>query len=281
MKALGMAILLALTSASFVMALGPWDSDTARGAGSLEAQGRAGGLMMRWQPPATLPTDPLVGYQLRHRPQTTSQTPATWTTVDVGVVTSHRLTGLRNGTTYDVEVATRTAQGVGTFYASTTGTPGASQCESGTAVSDPASNPGLVEDCETLLGLKSELAGTATLNWSASTPVTSWEGVGVSRSPSRVTSLGLRYNQLTGSIPVELGQLSNLTSLNLDGNQLTGSIPAELGQLSSLTTLSLYGNELTGSIPVELGQLSNLTFLSLGGNELTGSIPVERQQPDD
>ena len=119
-KALGLAILLALTSASFTMALGPWNSDTAQGAGELEAQGRAGGLMVRWEPPATLPTDPLVGYQLRHRPQTTSQTPATWTTVDVGVVTSYRVTGLRDGTTYDVEVATRTAGAVGTFYASTT-----------------------------------------------------------------------------------------------------------------------------------------------------------------
>ena len=157
--------------------------------------------MMRWEPPATLPEEPLTGYQLRHRPQTTLQTPATWTTVDVGVVTSHRLTGLRNGTTYDVEVATRTAQGVGTFYASTTGTPGASQCESGTAVSDPASNPGLVEDCEVLLAARDTLAGTGTLNWSASTPVTSWEGVRVSRSLSRVTSLGLSDKQPTGSIP--------------------------------------------------------------------------------
>ena len=143
--------------------------------------------MVRWEPPATLPTDPLVGYQLRHRPQTTSQTPATWTTVDVGVVTSYRVAGLTDGTTYDVEVATRTTGEVGIFYASTTGTPGASQCESGTAVSAPANNPGLVEDCETLLGLKAELAGTATLNWSATTAIASWDGVSVSGTPLRVT----------------------------------------------------------------------------------------------
>ena len=234
--------------------------------------------MMRWEPPATLPEEPLTGYQLRHRPQTTLQTPATWTTVDVGVVTSHRLTGLRNGTTYDVEVATRTAQGVGTFYASTTGTPGASQCESGTAVSDPASNPGLVEDCEVLLAARDTLAGTGTLNWSASTPVTSWEGVGVSRSPSRVTSLGLSDKQPTGSIPVELGQLSNLHQVYLYNNQLTGSIPVELGQLSNLWQLRLSGNELTGAIPAELANLTNLKELWLNNNQLTGLVPHQLAQ---
>jgi Leucine-rich repeat (LRR) protein len=81
--------------------------------------------------------------------------------------------------------------------------------------------------------------------------------------------------KLTGTIPTELGNLSNLTYLSLGGNDLTGSIPTELGNLSNLTRLYLYSNDLTGSIPTELGNLSNLTYLSLGGNDLTGSIPTE------
>ena len=304
MKTLGMAILLALTSASFVMALGPWNSDTAQGAGELEAQGRAGGLMMRWEPPATLPEEPLTGYQLRHRPQTTSQTPA-WTTVDVGVVTNHRVSGLTDGTTYDVEVATRTAQGVGTFYASTTGTPGASQCESGTAVTDPSNNHGLVEDCETLLTLKAEFNDGPALNWSDSSVMRDWRGIGLSGTPPRVTSvllrnkgnyppdrwfstipadlgklshltyLNLNGSYLTGSIPAELGNLANLAALDLSRGDLTGSIPAELGNLTNLTSLDLEDNDLTGTIPTELGNLTNLTSLNLGSNDLTGTIPTE------
>ena len=35
--------------------------------------------------------------------------------------------------------------------------------------------------------------------------------------------LWLYNNQLTGSIPPEVGNLTNLTNLFLDGNQLTGS----------------------------------------------------------
>ena len=43
--------------------------------------------------------------------------------------------------------------------------------------------------------------------------------------------------------------LTNLTALYLDGNQLSGSIPPELGMLTSLQRLFLSGNPLTGCIP--------------------------------
>ena len=43
-------------------------------------------------------------------------------------------------------------------------------CDSGTAVPNPSTNPDLVADCNTLLGLKDALAGTATLNWSLYKP---------------------------------------------------------------------------------------------------------------
>jgi hypothetical protein len=44
--------------------------------------------------------------------------------------------------------------------------------------------------------------------------------------------LWLNNNQLSGSIPQELGQLASLESLALENNQLSGSIPQELGQLA-------------------------------------------------
>ncbi len=47
----------------------------------------------------------------------------------------------------------------------------------------------------------------------------------------------LSYNELTGSIPPEIGNLTNLTTLILYDNQLTGEIPSEIGNLTNLTTL--------------------------------------------
>ena len=88
-------------------------------------------------------------------------------------------------------------------------------------------------------------------------------------------SLILFNSGLSGEIPPEIGNLTNLIFLYLNNNQLTGSIPSEIGNLTNLEELWLYGNQLTGEIPSEIGNLTNLTILDLGGNNLTGSIPSE------
>jgi Leucine-rich repeat (LRR) protein len=94
-------------------------------------------------------------------------------------------------------------------------------------------------------------------------------------SVSNTTGLELNNNQLTGSIPPEIGNLTNLTYLSLSNNQLTGEIPSEIWNLTNLNHLWLQYNELTGEIPSEIGNLTNLNYLSLGGNQLTGEIPPE------
>ena len=113
-------------------------------------------------------------------------------------------------------------------------------------------------------------------NWGSDEPIGTWQGV-TTNADGRVTHLSLYAMELNGSIPAELGQLTNLQQLFLfrNGNGLSGSIPAELGQLTNLEKLGLSGNELSGSIPSELGQLTNLQWLILANNELSGSIPAE------
>ena len=102
-----------------------------------------------------------------------------------------------------------------------------------------------------------------------------WYGITCDSNNTTVLNIVLYDNQLSGSIPAELGNLTNLTILNLRNNQLTGSIPIELGDLANLEELYLYSNQLTGSIPKELGNLINLEKLMLEYNQLTGSIPKE------
>ena len=117
----------------------------------------------------------------------------------------------------------------------------------------------------------------AKINWLSNERLSEWYGV-TTDANGRVTKLNLYTNQLTGSIPTELGQLTQLKVLNLYSNQLTGPIPTELGQLTQLQLLNLYWNQLTGPIPTELGQLTQLQVLNLTENQLTGPIPTELGQ---
>ena len=133
-------------------------------------------------------------------------------------------------------------------------------CATGSAVTDAANNPGLVADCEALLASRDTLAGTGTLDWSASTPIANWDGVTVGGTPQRVIDLSLEDKGLTGLIPPELGNLAYLQYLVLHSNQLTGPIPAELGNLNNLEALYLGENNLTGCIPVSLRGVPRTDF---------------------
>jgi Leucine-rich repeat (LRR) protein/PKD repeat protein len=83
------------------------------------------------------------------------------------------------------------------------------------------------------------------------------------------------FQELTGRIPDELGDLTELELLNLAQNSLEGQIPETLSNLTNLQTLFLGPNNLTGSIPNTLGDLGELRILSFADNELEGCIPEE------
>ena len=48
-------------------------------------------------------------------------------------------------------------------------------------------------------------------------------------------SLSLPVNDLTGTIPTELGLLPRIRELILNYNELTGTVPTELGQLTTIS----------------------------------------------
>ena len=151
-----------------------------------------------------------------------------------------------------------------------------SQCVAGSAVPDPSNNPGLVSDCEILLDARDTLAGTGNLNWAPDRPIGQWVGVTMSGSILRVTGLELDAKGLTGEVPGELGGLDQLRRLSLSSNlRLSGTLPEELGDLTNLQSLDITHTQLTGEIPASFGQLDQLYRLSLHDNELTGYIPSE------
>ena len=114
-----------------------------------------------------------------------------------------------------------------------------------------------------------------------------WDGVTTGGSPSRVTRLELPNEGLDGSIPGDLGRLSELTHLDLSRNSLTGEIPRELSWLSNLEELRLSGNNLTGCIPLALMSVATNDLASLNllycrppaPDNLTAGTPRETSVP--
>jgi hypothetical protein len=94
--------------------------------------------------------------------------------------------------------------------------------------------------------------------------------------------LNLRFNKLEGSIPSELGLLSTMYEFTIDHNHFSGKIPSELGNFGQsgygMLDLWLNDNELTGTIPSELGSIPDLLYLWLQSNNLSGLVPEELGQ---
>ena len=133
-----------------------------------------------------------------------------------------------------------------------------------------------VIECNALVALYNSTNGNGWTNktgWLVTNTPCTW--LGITCSAGYVKTIMIGANNLTGSIPAELGGFANLNYLFLNNNQLSGQIPPELGKLKNLITLNLSYNQLNGNIPIQLGGLMNLTWLELTFNKLSGNVPLE------
>ena len=83
-----------------------------------------------------------------------------------------------------------------------------------------------------------------------------------------LTILVASHNELAGSLPDAIGELSKLVTLELDHNRFDGSIPSTIAKLSELKVLNLSENDLVGSLPAPLS--SQLETLHLPEDVLIG-----------
>ncbi|CAI7732206.1 unnamed protein product [Closterium sp. NIES-53] len=134
-----------------------------------------------------------------------------------------------------------------------------------------------------LLALKSSL-GVTDSTWAgigectgekASQASPYWAGVKCSDTGA-VTSITLRTQGLSGSLPSSIAALPTLTSLDLSSNLFNQQLDGFLSDVVSLTSLQqlLLGyNWFYGSVPTTISELTKLTGLSFFSNYLTGSLP--------
>jgi gliding motility-associated-like protein len=185
-----------------------------------------------------------------------------WTALAATTVLSTTLTGLLQGTTYNVRITINCTTGASTPSVSaaftTLGRPfpvGLRTC--------------LEDDFRELEKLYDATNGD---NWIDKTGwfsanMKAWKGVYLTNDSCDVAWILMIGNNLVGTIPNL--NLPFLRRLSLSSNQLSGAIPNF--NLPNLNELALSKNQLTGAIPNF--NLPNLVDLYLYANQLTGPIP--------
>ncbi len=97
---------------------------------------------------------------------------------------------------------------------------------------------------------------------------------GITMKGDKIIEISLPDNRLTGFIPAQIftktGIFSDLRRINLANNQLAGTIPETLSDLTQLTHLDLSNNQYTGNIPLVIGLIPNLQSLALSHNTFRG-----------
>ncbi|GAX20863.1 hypothetical protein FisN_7Hh180 [Fistulifera solaris] len=102
-----------------------------------------------------------------------------------------------------------------------------------------------------------------------------WAGVSCSEDEEVVITLHIPFNNLTGTLPSELGHLSKLQWLNLTDNNITGSIATTVfDQTENLYRVDLSKNNLTGLIPPSLWSIPSLQIVDLSDNFLEGPFEL-------
>lgn len=170
------------------------------------------------------------------------------------------------------------------------------------AVLVPFAEPDLASDRAALLALRSAVGGR-TLLWNANLPSPcSWVGVqceenrvtalrlpgvalsgqipgGVLGNLTKLRTLSLRLNTLSGQLPSDLASCVDLRNLYVQGNQFSGTIPESVFSLRDLVRLNFASNNFSGEIPAGFSNLTRLRTLFLENNQLSGSIPAELKLP--
>jgi len=148
-------------------------------------------------------------------------------------------------------------------------------------------------------------------HWGTSASICTW--FGVTCVGGRVAGLSLQDNNLAGSLPASLGNLSKLASLQLDGAQppsysgcsstdlqysalppsfytlkhlqvftaedacLGGTLvdgDAGVGALTALTEFSIHQNRVSGPFPSGFNSAPGLQVLKLDRNPISGAVPL-------
>ncbi|XP_052136888.1 probable LRR receptor-like serine/threonine-protein kinase At3g47570 [Oryza glaberrima] len=94
-----------------------------------------------------------------------------------------------------------------------------------------------------------------------------------SNFPPRLQDLILTSNNITGTIPSSLANITSLQRLSIADNSIKGNIPHEFAGFPMLQILYADGNKLAGGFPRAILNISTIVRLGFSSNYLSGEIP--------
>ena len=134
----------------------------------------------------------------------------------------------------------------------------------------PANNSRLEKAYVALQALKRAITDdpkNLTHNW-CGPDVCSYYGVFCATAPDdpcarTVASVDLNHGDLAGTLPEELGLLSDLAVFHLNSNRFCGALPDSLRSLHLLHEIDVSNNHLSGAFPSQLLCLPNVQYVDI------------------
>lgn len=114
--------------------------------------------------------------------------------------------------------------------------------------------------------------------WGSDRPVGEWHGV-TTDADGYVVQLTIYDNNLTGPLSPAVCRLSRLHTLHLSFNKISGELPDKLGDCRALKNLWIKGNKVTGRLPGSVALLPELEYLDLHANDMSGPLPTAWNTP--
>ena len=92
---------------------------------------------------------------------------------------------------------------------------------------------------------------------------------------AHLNSIGLYQTSMEGTIPTEIGLLTELQEISVADTHFTGTMPMELYQLTDLQWLVLSASKVEGSFPTDIQNLTQLQVLNVVDTNWYGTLPTE------
>lgn len=108
-----------------------------------------------------------------------------------------------------------------------------------------------------------------TNTWDLDQPLSTWYGIELN-ADSRVNRISLNDNNLSGTLPAEIGDLNTLEIISVTNNKLSGKVPESLATPPLLYWINISHNEFEGKLPDFTG-LYQLTYLNVADNNFMTS----------